>query len=346
MSGQVSQRRLGRSGLVVSRIALGTMLFGDRSDETEAGRILSAAAEAGVNFIDTADTYADGRSEEIVGRLLKADRDRFVLATKLGNPNGAGPNRRGLSRRWIVQECHASLRRLGLDHVDILYLHKDDYGTPQEETVRALADLIRSGAIRYFGVSNMRGWRIARIASICDAEGIDRPVAVQPLYHCLNRTAELEVLPAAAELGLGVVTYSPVARGVLSGKYAGGAVPPPDSRAASGNKRILETEYRPENLAAAAAIAARARALGIEPTAFAVAWILANPIVTAVLAGPRTLAQWTSYLAGASVALGDEEEAFVSGLVAPGTTAVPHYVDPAYPPTGRTAAPAGGISAR
>jgi aryl-alcohol dehydrogenase-like predicted oxidoreductase len=329
-------RRLGRSGLTVSRLVLGTMTFGDRTDESEAARIVATAAEAGVNFIDTADSYSEGRSEEIVGRAIKADRDRFVLATKLANPHGAaGPNRRGLSRKWIMEESAASLRRLGTDYVDVLYLHKEDPLTPLEETVRAVADLQRSGRIRYFGVSNFKAWRIARICAICDSEGIDRPVVDQPLYHALNRSVEVEILPACEALGLGVVPYSPTARGVLTGKYRAGEAPPEGSRAALQNRRIMQTEYRPENLEAAAAIAGHARRRGVPPAAFAIAWVLANPVITGAIVGPRTLEHWQDYLRALDVQWTEEDEAIVDGLVPPGTTAVPRFIDPAYPVEGR-----------
>ena len=341
MTAQIPTRRLGRSGLVVSRLALGTMMFGDRADEGEARRIFDAGVEAGLNFIDTADTYSGGRSEEITGRLIAADRDRFVLATKAANPMGEGPNRRGLSRKWLMEEVPNSLRRLGTDYVDILYLHKDDPATPLEETVRALADLQRGGKIRYFGVSNFAAWRIAQICAICDAENIDRPVVSQPLYHALNRSAEAEQLPACQALGLGVVAYSPIARGVLSGKYRPDTPPPPESRAASGNKRMLESEYKPENLRAAEAIAAHARARGIEPAAFAIAWVLANPILTAAIAGPRTLDQWRTYLTAFAVTWTEEDDAVVARLVPAGTTAGPQYTDPSYPVAGRPAASPG-----
>lgn len=335
MSVEVPVRRLGRSGLVVSRFALGTMIFGDRTDEAEARRIFAEAVEAGVNFVDTADTYAGGQSEEITGRLIAGNRNRFVLATKIANPNGPGPNQRGLSRKWILEEVPNSLRRLGTDFVDILYLHKEDLGTPLEETVRALGDIQRAGMIRYFGLSNFAAWRVARICSLCDAEGIDRPIVSQPLYHALNRTVEIEQLPACAAFGLGVFPYSPTARGVLSGKYAVGSPPPEGSRAAGGNKRMLESEYQEPNVAAAEKIAAHARELGVEPTAFALAWVLGNPNITGAIVGPRTLEQWRSYLGAFAVKLTKESEAFVDGLVAPGTTAVPHYIDPSYPVQGR-----------
>ena len=154
------------------------------------------AREAGVNFIDTADHYNDGRSEEIVGRIIAKSRDAWVLATKLANAMGIGANERGLSRKWVMQAAEASLRRLGTDYLDIYYLHKEDHGTPLEETVRAMGDLVRQGKIRYFGVSNYRSWRIAEICAICDRLGIDRPVVSQPYYNAMNRMPEVEQLPA------------------------------------------------------------------------------------------------------------------------------------------------------
>lgn len=339
MSG-VPQRRLGRSGLIVSRLCLGTMQFGARTGEADARRIVDHAADHGVNFIDTADTYVNGVSEEIVGRAIAARRDYWVLATKLAVPiPGEGPNRKGLSRKWIMEEADASLKRLGTDFIDILYLHREDAGTPLEEAVRALGDLRRAGKIRYFGLSNFKAWRMARVCAVCDSEGIDRPVVNQPVYHALNRTIEVETLPACADLGVGVFPYSPNARGILSGKYAGGATPD-GSRAAMKAvtglyKRLMESEFRPENIAAAEAIAAHAKKRGLDATAFAVAWVLANPIVTGTIAGPRTLEQWESYLAAFDVSWTAEDDAAVDALVAPGCTAVPQFIDPAYPIEGR-----------
>lgn len=327
--------RLGRSGLTVSRLALGTMIFGDRTDEAEAARLIAASAEAGINFIDTADTYASGRSEEIVGRAIAGDRYRWVLATKLGNPNGKDPNERGLSRKWMLHEVKASLKRLQTDTIDILYLHKEDPLTPLEEIVRTIRDLQRAGDIRYFGVSNFRAWRIARIHALCIAEGIDPPIVCQPMYHALNRGVEVEILPVCADLGIGVFCYSPTARGVLTGKYPIDGPPPQDSRVGMGNRRILETEYRPDVLQAAQSIAEYARQNGIAPTAFAVAWLLANPMVTGAVIGPRTLKQLQSYLEAVDIPWNAVHEDAVAHLIPPGTTAAHQLVDPAYPIEGR-----------
>ena len=236
-----SYRKLGRSGLRVSPICLGTMTFGGRTDEASALRIVEVARDAGLNFLDTADVYNAGRSEEIVGRAIRRDRNAWVVATKVCNAMGDGPNCRGLSRKWLIEACEASLRRLGTDHVDIYYLHKEDHGTPMGETVRALADLVRQGKVRYLGLSNFRSWRIAEICHLCDQAGIERPVVLQPYYNIMNRMPEVELLPACGYYGLGVAPYSPLARGVLTGKYPPDAPPVEGSRAAASDERMMQT---------------------------------------------------------------------------------------------------------
>jgi aryl-alcohol dehydrogenase (NADP+) len=220
-------RNLGTSGVKVSPLCLGTMMFGDRTDAAESARIVAAAREAGVNFIDTADVYTKGESERIVGKLIAGDRDRWVLASKVGNAMGDDPNRRGTGRKWIMTAIDASLSRLGTDYIDLYYLHRDFELTPLEETVQAMADLIRAGKVRYFGISNYRGWRTAEVVNTCIRLGLPRPIASQPYYNLLNRLPENEILPACANYGLGVVPYSPIARGVLTGKYAPGAAAAP-----------------------------------------------------------------------------------------------------------------------
>lgn len=328
-------RNLGRSGLKVSKLCLGTMMFGGATDEATARRIVDRAAEQGVNFIDTADVYNDGRSEEITGRAIAANRDHWVLATKLANPTGAGPNDRGLSRAHIFRAARASLRRIDVETIDILYLHKEDHQTPLPETVGAIADLVRAGDIRHFGVSNHRAWRIAEICRLCDDFGIDRPVVSQPYYNALNRMPEVEQLPACAYYGLGVAPYSPLARGVLTGKYAPDAQPDSESRAGRGDKRIMQTEFRKESLGIAQTIVAHAKARGITPGQFAIAWLLNNRLVTSPIAGPRTEAQWEDYQGGLTYEFTAEDEALVDRLVPPGHPSTPGYTDPAYPLEGR-----------
>ena len=328
-------RNLGHSGLRVSPLCLGTMMFGGPTAESDARRIIDRAADAGINFVDTADAYTGGLSEEITGRGIRAQRDGWVLATKLANPRGDGPNQRGLSRKWVMQAAEASLRRLGTDYLDIYYLHKEDHLTPLTETVRAMGDLVRDGKIRYFGLSNYRSWRVAEICAICDGLGIDRPVVSQPYYHALNRAAETEHLPACGFYGLGVVTYSPLARGILTGKYNPASPAPSDSRAGRQDARMMQTEWRTESLQMAQEIATHAAARGLTPVQFAVGWVLNNRLVTGVIGGPRTMEQWDGYLSALEAPFGPDDEALVARLVAPGHASTPGYNDPAYPIEGR-----------
>ncbi len=326
---------IGRSGLKVSPLCLGTMMFGQQTEQPTALRIVDRARDQGFNFIDTADVYNEGRSEEVVGRAIAGHRNWWVLATKLANPTGPGPNARGLSRRYAFIAAEASLRRLGVDTIDILYLHKEDHDTPLPEIVGGMADLVRSGKIRHFGVSNHRAWRVAEICRLCDMAGIDRPVVSQPYYNALNRMPEVEHLPACAHLGLGVFPYSPLARGVLTGKYQPDVPPPQGTRAGRQDKRMLETEWRPESLHIAQELAGRARAAGITPGQFAVAWVLNNRLVTGAIAGPRTLEQWDDYVGALDYTFTAEDEALVDRLVPPGHPSSPGYSDPAYPLEGR-----------
>lgn len=331
----VDYRYLGRSALKVSPLTLGTMTFGDTTDEPTAHRIIDQAREHGINFIDTADAYTGGASEEIVGRGIKAHRDHWILATKFSNPRGPGPNERGQSRKWIIESVDHSLRRLGLDHIDILYFHRAVFDAPLGEGVRAIADLIRQGKLRYFGISNFRGWRIAEAAQLADQLGIDRPIASQPLYNIFNRIAEEEQLPAAHHFGVGVVSYSPLARGVLTGKYAPQQAPAEDTRAGRNDKRFLDVEYRPESIGLALRIADYARQRGSDPVSFAIAWALNNRLVTSTITGPRTEEHWASYVRALDVKLTLEDEAFIDSLVPAGHNSTFGFTDPAHPIEGR-----------
>jgi len=330
-------RNLGRSGLKVSPLCLGAMMFGDQTEEAEAARIVDAARAAGINFIDTADAYSKGASERMTGRLISADRDRWILATKVYNQMGEGPNRGGSSLRWLIGECEQSLKRLGTDWIDLYYLHKDDADTPIEETVAGMDHLMRAGKVRYFGVSNFRGWRIAQMVETCKAMGVRPPIACQPCYNLMDRTAEVEVIPASAAYGLGVVPYSPLARGVLTAKYRPGEAPPAGTRAARNDRRIMQTEFRPESISIAERLAQHAKARGGTASGLALNWVLNNRHVTSVIAGPRTPAQWDDYLASLTASFGPADEAFMSSLVPAGHPSTPGYTDPQYPPTGRAA---------
>ncbi|MCO6416218.1 aldo/keto reductase [Siccirubricoccus sp. KC 17139] len=328
-------RMLGRSGIKVSRYCLGTMMFGGPTDAAESQRLIARAAEAGINFLDTADGYNGGTSEEVVGAAIAGNRHAWVLATKIANRVGKGPNEGGLSRKWVIQGTEACLKRLGTDFIDVLYLHKEDHATPLETTVRALAELVHAGKVRHFGVSNYRSWRIAEICRLCDQMGIDRPVVSQPYYNLMNRQPEVEQLPAAAYYGLAVFPYSPLARGVLTAKYRPGETPEPGSRAARQDRRMLETELRPESLEIAQRLRAHAEARGTSAAHFAIQWVLANRHVTGAVLGPRTMAHLEDYLAALSFRLSPEDEALVDRLVAPGHPSTPGYNDPQYPIEGR-----------
>ena len=335
-------RYLGNSALQVSPLCLGAMMFGGATDEAVSRRIVDKAYERQINFIDTADAYNGGGSEEITGRAIAANRDFWLLATKFGYGSGIGPNQRGQSRKWVIQATEASLRRLGTDYIDILYFHQALPGVTLEEPLRAIRDLIAQGKVRYYGVSNFKGWRIAEICRLADQMGMDRPVVSQPLYNIVDRQAEVEQLPAAAHYGLGVVSYSPLARGVLSGKYAAGKEPPADSRAGRGDVRLKQTEWRDESLHIAEVIGKRATELGISTIDFAVAWVLRNRFISAAIAGPRTEEQWDAYLAAMDVRIEASDEALVDALVHPGHASQPGYTDPAYPIEGRQLRPIAG----
>jgi aryl-alcohol dehydrogenase-like predicted oxidoreductase len=328
-------RNLGASGLKVSPLCLGAMMFGGRTNEADTQTIVSRAAEQGVNFIDTADAYCGGESEAVVGRAIRQRCDWWVLATKLANPTGEGPNGVGLSRRWVLTACENSLKRLATDHIDVYYLHKEDHETPLEETVRAMGDLIAQGKVRYFGVSNYRSWRIAEICHLCDGLGVPRPIVSQPLYNILNRQVETEHLPTCDYYGLGVFPYSPLARGILTAKYDPDTAPAGDSRAGVADKRMMETEWRPESLSLARDISAYAESRGMTAVQFAIAWVLRNQLITGVVAGPRTMEQWESYRSALDAELTDEDEAFIDARVVTGHPSTPGYNDPAYPIEGR-----------
>lgn len=329
-------RHLGKSPLKVSRLCLGAMMFADQTDIAEARGITAHAREHGVNFIDTADVYSKGKSEEMVGELLKGARHAWILATKVGNRMSERPNESHYSRAWMMRECDASLQRLATDHIDIYYLHRDFIGMDLEEPLRAIDALLRAGKIRYWGISNFRGWRIAEATSLAREMNMPGPVVCQPYYNLLNRQPEIEVLPACAHFGIGVASYSPIARGVLSGKYVPGATPAEGTRAGRGDKRMMETEFREESLQIAQTLRAHCGQKGVSLAHFATAWVLAHHASSAVIAGPRTLAQWQDYFGALDVVITADDEALVDSLVKPGHPSTPGYNDPYYPLTGRT----------
>ncbi|MDZ4687265.1 MAG: aldo/keto reductase [Planctomycetaceae bacterium] len=331
----MNYRLLGRTGVKVSELCLGTMMFGGPTDEAESIRIIHRGLDAGINFLDTADMYTAGKSEEVVGKALVGRRDDVVLATKGCNPMGTGVNQQGLSRRWLMQALDASLKRLQTDYLDIYYAHKPDPTVPWEETLRALDDMVRQGKVRYTACSNFRAWKVSEALWTSDKHGWERFSCVQPLYNLVNRDVEVELLPLCQAQQLGVVTYSPLARGILTGKYRTGQPFPEGSRAARNDKRMKEAELREASFEVAQKLTEYCEQKEVATSAFALAWVLANPIITSVILGPRTMEQFEDNLRCEAVHISKDDEAFVDTLVPPGEHSGKGFQDTAYPITGR-----------
>lgn len=289
--------KLGATGLQVSRLCLGTMTFGREIDEAESHKLLDRFVSAGGNFIDTADAYSDGRSEEIIGSWLRGrDRHDLVVATKVRF--GAGVNRRGLGRKHILHSVEESLRRLGTDYIDLYQIHMWDYGTPLEETLRTLDSLVQAGKVRYLGISNVSGWQLQRAVDTCRANGWEPLVSLQPLYNLLDREAEWELLPVCRNEGLGVIPWSPLRGGWLSGKFQRGPRPTGDGSriAATGTSDPAWTEAwenydNDRTWKIIDTLTAVANSIGRTPAQVALNWLLGRPEVTAPILGVRTMAQ-------------------------------------------------------
>ena len=303
---------LGKTGVKVSRIALGTMSFGGDADEATAAQIWRAARDAGVNLIDTADVYNEGRSEEIVGRLARGERDRIVLASKAYFPMGADPNARGTSRYHLVRAVEASLRRLATDRIDLYYLHRFDDITEIDETLRALDDLVRAGKIVYPACSNFAAWQIAHALGMQEAAGWAPLVAVQPMYNLVKRQVEVEILPMARALGVAVIPYSPTGGGLLTGKYGAGRAP---ERGRLVDNKMNKVRYGdPALFELAERFCALAAELGHAPATLAVAWVASHPAVTSVLVGGRSVEQLSVTLAAGDLVLDPETRARIGAL--------------------------------
>ena len=328
-------RGLGPSGLKVSEISLGTMMFGGPTGAAEACRMLDYGLEQGVNFVDTANVYSETRSESVIGEAIKAKRDQWIVATKVGNKVGSGMHDSGLSSRHVMHAVDASLKRLQTDFIDLYYIHRVDDSASWENVVATFGDLIRAGKIRHWGLSNVYGWQIAHIHHVCRQIGVPTPTALQPYYNLMNRQAEVELLPAARAFDLGVVPYSPIARGILTGKYKVNQAAEAGTRGARKDRRMMETEWRPESMLIAEKLKAYAEARGVSLVHWAVAWVLNNKIVSSIIAGPRTFEQWTNYFGALDYPWTPEDEALANALVVPGHASSPGYNDPQYPVRGR-----------
>ena len=327
---------LGSSGVQVSRLCLGAMMFGSPANESDSIKIIERAFDAGINFIDTANVYNAGESERIVGKAVQAFRDDVIIATKVSGAMGEGLNRSGTSRHHIMMAVEDNLRRLDTDRIDLYYLHRWNALTPIEESLRALDDCVRQGKVRYIGCSNFDAWRLCEAWWTSDRMNLEKFICLQPLYNIVNRDIEVELLPFCKAYDVGVVSYSPLARGVLTGKYLPGQPPPPGSRAARQDRRILQTELREESYEVAQKLQPLAAVHGKTLAQFALAWTLANPPITSVIIGPRNLEQLEDNLGCLDCAISPEDEATVDQLVPPGEHTGKGYNDPMYPVLGRS----------
>jgi aryl-alcohol dehydrogenase-like predicted oxidoreductase len=309
-------RTLGRTGIKVSPYALGAMMFGavGNPDHDDSIRIIHKALDAGINFVDTADAYSHGESEEIVGKALKGRRDQVVLATKVHLPMGDDPNQRGNSRRWITTEAENSLRRLQTDHIDLYQIHRPDPDTDIEETLSALSDLIHSGKVRVIGSSAMPASDIVGAQWTAERRGLERFRTEQPVYSILNRGIEAEVLPVAQRYGMGTMVWSPLAGGMLTGRYRKGEQA--KTHRAGFGFRHLRDEHRLDAIEQIMPLAEKA---GLPVTHLAMAFAIAHPGVTSAIIGPRTMEQLDDLLAGIDVALTDEILDRIDEIVPPGT---------------------------
>ena len=304
--------RFGRTGLQVSRLCLGTMTFGLQCDEKTSFAILDAAEQAGITFIDTADVYPMGatlaevgRTEEIVGRWLRGKREKFVLATKCSGRMGPAPWQQGTSRKHVLASIDASLKRLGTDYVDLYQVHHFDVHTLVDETVDAFNAVVRSGKARYVGVTNYHAYRVARALGRSEALGFAKFVSVQPRYNLLFRQLERELLPLCAEESLAVIPYNPLAAGLLTGKHERGRPPSEGSRFTIGSAGKMYTEryWKEREFGAVEAFVGIARDAGIEPATLAIAWVLANPVVTAPILGASKPEQLSAGIAAVEIKL-------------------------------------------
>lgn len=310
-------RRLGTSGLKVSVVGLGCNTFGRFTDADQTARIVHTALDQGVNFFDTADIYSSGTSEEFLGRALAGRRHQAVVATKVHGAMGEGPNDRGSSRAHITDGAHASLRRLGMDHVDLLQLHDWDPETPIEETLAALDNLVRQGKVRYIGCSNFAAWQLVWSLWASDRRGWPRFVSIQPEYSLLARGVEAELLPACQAFGIGVIPYFPLAGGLLTGKYREGEPAPPGTRGYQ-SERFEKRFMTPRNFAIVRRLEAWAAVRGHTVAELAVAWLLARPAVSTVITGTTRPEQVMANANAASWELTSAEAEEVAALAPPG----------------------------
>jgi aryl-alcohol dehydrogenase-like predicted oxidoreductase len=280
----MNYRNLGESGLKVPLICLGTNNFGGQISEEASIKIVNRALDCGINVIDTANVYTGGKSEEIIGKAVKGRRDEVIIATKVGFGSSEAPNQTGLSRKHILSQVEHSLNSLQTDFIDIYYLHRFDSETPLEETLRTFDDLVRSGKVRYVACSNFSAWQIAQAHEVCEMHDLEKLIAVQPPYNLLQRDIEKDIIPYCQQERLGILTYTPLMGGFLTGKYSKGAHPPTGSRFEH-NPRLWERANKESNFAVLEQIESVANDIGIPVSKLAISWILKNPAITAPIVG-------------------------------------------------------------
>jgi aryl-alcohol dehydrogenase-like predicted oxidoreductase len=322
-------RRLGRSGLMVSELCLGTMTFGRELDEDGSRALIQAFLDAGGNFVDTADVYSQGVSEHITGRAIKGMRDEVVLATKVRFPMGEGPNDLGASRRHVIDGCNASLRRLGTEWIDLYQIHCWDATTPLDETMSALTDLVRQGKVRYLGVSNFTGWQIAESRCVAEVGGFERFVSLQPQYSMVERHIEWEVVPACLQAGLGIIPWGPLGQGWLTGKYRKGEPPPEGSRIATAEEDYEEAWHRratERNWAIVEEVGTISEETGKSYAQVALNWLLRQPAVTAPIIGATRPSQLEDNLGAVGWRLDDDQVERLSKVSALPETYPYHFI--------------------
>lgn len=321
-------RPLGRTGVQVTSLCLGCMMFGRRTDADESTTIIDRALDAGINFLDTANVYARGQSEEITGAALKRNgkRQRVILATKVhGRMADDDPNAFGNSRRHIIEQCEASLKRLQTDYIDLYQIHRPESDTPIDETLRALDDLIRSGKVRYIGTSTFGAWQIVESLWVAKELGLNRFVSEQPPYNILDRRIERELVPMAQTFGIGLIPWSPIAGGLLSGKYHRGEPPPAGTRFADPASPNRERRLRDSVFDVVEQVERIAQSKDCTMVQLSLAWVMAQPGITSPIIGPRTLGQLEEYLGAPAVTLTDADRQHIDALVEPGGMVSPHY---------------------
>jgi aryl-alcohol dehydrogenase-like predicted oxidoreductase len=322
-------RPFGRTGLMVSPFTLGTMEFGSKVDETEASQLFNRAVDTGINIVDTANVYAAGRSEELAGRLISGRRDRLILATKFSvQTDRQDPNSGGTSRRTVIAACEASLRRLRSDYIDVYYIHRPSTQTAIDETLRALDDLVRAGKICYVGSSGASGWQLVDMLWCAHDLGLNRSVVEQTAYQLLDRRAERDLIPAALTHDTALTVWSPLAGGLLTGKYLGQG-PPSDARLSPTDEWGAK-HFTPQAEAAVTALAECAKEAGVSLTALSLAWTLQRPGITSIVLGPRNLDQLAGQLAALDVTIDSELSKCIDEIVPPGRVTVPYYLDDSF----------------